>query len=326
MRQRTNEAALFFRTLSTRWLAGVWYFFTLILVSCYTANLAASLAVENPVKPFESARDLIQKKTPEVQRIKFGCKRTGSTADFFKNSQDPIYAEIYKRMNASPSWFTDGNDEGEKRVTESDYDYAFFMEAATIDYKLERNCNITKVGGLLDNKGYGIAVKRNSPLLRLLNQGLLDLQEKGTLKMLLDRWWKQRNGGGICSARQATSSVTAFKLANVGGVFIVLGIGCAIALVMAMSEITLKNWNDSSDIVGHFCQHRFSNLLKYFFPFQASFIQGMKEDLIFAAKIQESSKPARKNDYLIRSISEDKSSKISNFSSKWESTSGPRSP
>lgn len=36
--------------------------------------------------------------------------------------------------------------------------YAFFMESTSIEYMEERNCDVAQVGGLLDSKGYGIAM------------------------------------------------------------------------------------------------------------------------------------------------------------------------
>ena len=32
------------------------------------------------------------------------------------------------------------------------------MESTTVEYTIERNCKLTQVGGLLDSKGYGIAM------------------------------------------------------------------------------------------------------------------------------------------------------------------------
>lgn len=68
--------------VSTRTLAAVWWFFTLILISSYTANLAAFLTVENVVSPIESAEDLAGQ-----TEIKFGTTEGGSTMDFFKVSK-----------------------------------------------------------------------------------------------------------------------------------------------------------------------------------------------------------------------------------------------
>ena len=62
-----------------RLLAGMWYFFTLIMIASYTANLAAFLTVETLEKPIESAEDLAKQTA-----IKYGVLDGGSTMNFFK--------------------------------------------------------------------------------------------------------------------------------------------------------------------------------------------------------------------------------------------------
>lgn len=56
-----------------------------------------------------------------------------------------------------PAVFTKSNNEGVSRVMESDGQYAFLMESNSIQYQIERNCELIQIGGLLDSKGYGIA-------------------------------------------------------------------------------------------------------------------------------------------------------------------------
>lgn len=60
-------------------VAGMWWFFTLIMISSYTANLAAFLTVERMDSPIESADDLAKQ-----TKIKYGALRGGSTAAFFR--------------------------------------------------------------------------------------------------------------------------------------------------------------------------------------------------------------------------------------------------
>lgn len=60
--------------------------------------------------------------------------------------------------SAEPSVFVKSNDEGQERVAKGNRMYAFLMESTSIEYIVERNCNLTQVGGLLDSKGYGIAM------------------------------------------------------------------------------------------------------------------------------------------------------------------------
>lgn len=36
--------------------------------------------------------------------------------------------------------------------------YAFLMESTSIEYVIERNCELTQIGNMLDSKGYGVAL------------------------------------------------------------------------------------------------------------------------------------------------------------------------
>lgn len=71
------------RAVSTRIVAGMWWFFTLIMISSYTANLAAFLTVERMDSPIESAEDLAKQ-----TKIKYGALKGGSTAAFFRVRSD----------------------------------------------------------------------------------------------------------------------------------------------------------------------------------------------------------------------------------------------
>ena len=57
-----------------------------------------------------------------------------------------------------PSVFVSSYEEGVKRVLKGDY--AFLMESTMLDYVVQRDCNLTQIGGLLDSKGYGIATPK----------------------------------------------------------------------------------------------------------------------------------------------------------------------
>ncbi len=58
----------------------MWWFFTLIIISSYTANLAAFLTVERMATPVESAEDL-----SEQNDIAYGTLVGGSTQAFFRS-------------------------------------------------------------------------------------------------------------------------------------------------------------------------------------------------------------------------------------------------
>lgn len=125
------------------------------MVSSYTANLAAFLTIESLMSPIHNAEELAN----HEGKIKYGAKRDGSTISFFKYADYPTYQKMYTFMMANPNLLTSSNPEGLNRVKTEDY--AFLMESTSIEYIVERNCDVTQVGGLLDDKGYGIAMRKS---------------------------------------------------------------------------------------------------------------------------------------------------------------------
>lgn len=69
------------RSISGRIAGSAWWFFTLIIVSSYTANLAAFLTVERMVAPINSVENLATQ-----TEIEYGTLLHGSTYDFFRVS------------------------------------------------------------------------------------------------------------------------------------------------------------------------------------------------------------------------------------------------
>ncbi|KAH1017767.1 hypothetical protein HUJ05_008364 [Dendroctonus ponderosae] len=227
------------KAVSTRMVAGMWWFFTLIMISSYTANLAAFLTVERMDSPIESAEDLAKQ-----TKIKYGALRGGSTAAFFRDSNFSTYQRMWAFMESQrPPVFTSSNQEGVDQVVKGKGSYAFLMESTTIEYIIERNCELTQVGGMLDSKGYGIAMPPNSPFRTAISGAILKLQEEGKLHILKTRWWKEKRGGGACRDETTKTSSTANELglANVGGVFVVLMGGMGVACVIAVCEFVWKS-------------------------------------------------------------------------------------
>ncbi|CAD6221561.1 GSCOCG00011613001-RA-CDS [Cotesia congregata] len=222
----------------TRIVGGIWWFFTLIIISSYTANLAAFLTVERMITPIENAADLA-----EQTEISYGTLEGGSTMTFFRDSKIGIYQKMWRFMEAKrSSLFVSSYEEGIKRVLEGNY--AFLMESTMLDYAVQRDCNLTQIGGLLDSKGYGIATPKGSPWRDKISLAILELQEKGVIQILYDKWWK--NTGDVCNRDEKSkeNKANALGVENIGGVFVVLLCGLALAILVAILEFC---WNSKKN-------------------------------------------------------------------------------
>nr|CAD7443800.1 unnamed protein product [Timema bartmani] len=82
---------------------------------------------------------------------------------------------------------------------------------------------------------------QDSPYRSLVSGAVLKLSENGVLGELKNKWWK-KNGGGKCDVSGEAEGGTNNELtmANVGGMFVVLVVGCCAAFLVAVLEFL---WN-----------------------------------------------------------------------------------
>lgn len=64
-------------------------------------------------------------------------------------------------MADHPEDMMSSNEGGQNRVAKENGTYAYLMESTTIEYIQERNCDLEQAGPLLDQKGYGIAMRKS---------------------------------------------------------------------------------------------------------------------------------------------------------------------
>uniref|UniRef100_A0A674P5Q6 Glutamate receptor n=1 Tax=Takifugu rubripes TaxID=31033 RepID=A0A674P5Q6_TAKRU len=217
------------KALSTRIVGGIWWFFTLIIISSYTANLAAFLTVERMDAPIDSADDLAKQ-----TRIEYGAVRDGSTMTFFKKSKISTYEKMWAFMSSRKNTaLVKNNQEGITRVLTTDY--AMLMESTSIEYISQRNCNLTQIGGLIDSKGYGVGTPIGSPYRDKVTIAILQLQEEGKLHMMKEKWWR----GNGCP-EEDNKEANALGVENIGGIFIVLAAGLVLSVFVAIGEFIYK--------------------------------------------------------------------------------------
>ncbi|VDO26879.1 unnamed protein product, partial [Onchocerca flexuosa] len=254
---------LYYRAPSGRIASSAWWFFTLIIVSSYTANLAAFLTLEKMTPPIESVDDLAAQK-----RILYGIVKGGSTEEFFKESAVPIYKKMWsfmydtytqqlrsqQHLNVSDTVMANTYAEGIEKVRRSKGQYAFLLEETANEYENTRKpCDTMKVGTNLNSLGYGVATKIGNPLRESINFAILYLHEKGELKRLENKWWYDR---GQCDQGMSISPVTiimfhfhlfqeggnsaSLTLSKVAGIFYILCGGMILSMATAFVEFVYR--------------------------------------------------------------------------------------
>nr|CAH7717520.1 unnamed protein product [Callosobruchus chinensis] len=190
---------------------GMWWFFCLIIVASYTANLAAFLATENPVELITDLQSLYENK----HEIEYGAKEGGATLRFFTTAEEgTLFKKVGQHMIDHPANVKE-NDEGVLRAAKKKY--AFFMESTSIEYAVQRHCTLKQYGGLLDEKGYGIAMRK-------------------VIDELKRKWWQERRGGGQCEGKTEVDDADPLELVNVQGCFFVTIYGTIIAVILVIIE------------------------------------------------------------------------------------------
>jgi len=231
------------RAFSTRLIAAVWWFFVIIMISSYIANLVSFLNYDHlptEEEKIESVSDLITQ-----EEIQYGTVEGGSTAAFFRDSYQGTYMIVWDYMNNTDNnAFVQSTHEGVERVLNEKGKYAFFVQSWVVDYLVERRCDLKQVGGLLDNKGYGIGLPKNSPYYDQINRAVLQLKENGKLERLKRKWWLQKRGGGACahSVHVGPRGPISLDSHDLGGIFVLLAIGILLACIIRCGEYLFIWW------------------------------------------------------------------------------------
>ncbi|XP_063826529.1 glutamate receptor ionotropic, kainate 2-like [Ostrinia nubilalis] len=244
----------------TRAVASMWWLFALVITSSYTANLATLLAKTTSTELIHNVQELAENE----HGITYGAKLGGSTYTFFEQSQNPLYQKMFQQMRSQK--MPEKNDIGIQKVVEGNY--AFLMESTSIEYTIERNCETTKIGDLLDSKGYGIAMKKNSAYRNSMNLALLNLQEAGVLREMKHKWWKEMHGGGACNTVEDRES-SELRIQNFFGLFLVLIVGCVLGVLLSCCDLAWAAARHPRDPAAPYFA-RFWQELRFVFRFEQS--------------------------------------------------------
>ncbi|KAL3316543.1 Glutamate receptor ionotropic, kainate 1 [Cichlidogyrus casuarinus] len=222
------------RATSTRIIAGCWWFFTLIIIASYTANLAAFLTVERMKPTIESAKDLVE------SRIKYGTIKDGSTFEFFSKSNNDIFRRMYKHMQLNEAEVMQSKSEHGVERVRTGTDYAFILESTTNDYWTKRNCELLKIGPNLDSKGYGFGLPKSSPYDGVISEEILGMLENNKIAELEKEFYLQGVTNPCSDQTQTNMDTSSLGFDQMSGCFLMVLIALVSALLVSFFEFSVR--------------------------------------------------------------------------------------
>lgn len=176
-----------------RILVSVVWIFAAVVVSLYTAKMAAIMATsELQTASSRRLEDLLGQRD-----VSFGTARHSDVSWLLERSSNPKHVRMWQIMaerdlpgsvdmfQQSLSDVTDNQEDGFRRVRRAaNRNYHFVWHAPGVRFYAAEDCDLVALDSELDRLAFGIAVPPDSPWLDALNQALKALREQGTLQRL----------------------------------------------------------------------------------------------------------------------------------------------
>ncbi|KAK6013317.1 Ligand-gated ion channel, partial [Ostertagia ostertagi] len=229
------------RAVSTRLLGGTWWVFTLVIISAYTANLAAVVSL------FRGHSS--QSKTLTIwlirQPSRTGTIKGGSTMQFFQAVLQRIVLQVFLHTRPSDpvigvcAWGISAVWKSLREVGSGKLEMnerSRSLRSTSLNLKVSQNCNLTQIGGVLGSKGYGIALQKKSEWTDRISRQILLYQKRGIIEMKKSKWWRSK--GATCTGTSSSVKQQRFSLSlhNVAGLFIILGAGLLFGILTVIVE------------------------------------------------------------------------------------------
>ncbi|XP_020499104.1 glutamate receptor ionotropic, delta-2 isoform X2 [Labrus bergylta] len=228
-----------YTTLATRMMMGFWWMFALIVISSYTANLAAFLTITRIENSIQSLQDL-SKQT----ELPYGTVLDSAVYDQVRSKamnpfeRDPMYSQMWRMINRTGAG-ENNVEESKEGIRKVKYGrFGFVWDAAVLEYVAnnDEDCSFYTASNSAPDRGYGIAMQHGSPYRDIFSQRILELQQNGDMDILKLKWWPKDSPCDLYSSVQTRQRGSALDIQSFAGVFCVLAAGVVLSCLIAMVE------------------------------------------------------------------------------------------
>ncbi|XP_055954811.1 glutamate receptor ionotropic, kainate 2-like [Patella vulgata] len=210
---------------SGRFILGFWWIFTILIISSYTASLAAFLTVAFFDKPIKTIDDLTSQ-----SEIKPLVKQGSNLYTLLKKGETERYRKLYELLKQAPE--VTNKDEAIKLVLTGNY--AYLTDQSQLQFLQKEDCDQLILGEEPFNSGgIGFIVTKGSPFLQQLSYNIIKLQEAGLISKWTQKWWVSTE---TCTEESVTNVVHSLELSTTSGPFIAFAGSTMLALICLIIE------------------------------------------------------------------------------------------
>ena len=212
-----------------------WWFFMLLILSMYTANLTAFMTLDKIGITVSSAKELLAQ---NKRKYEWGIIKGSFVESLFKNNIDPDYKKLVERAVKLKS-----DEEGKMRVKEGRF--VFIDETPLLQYHLLDGCTIFPIGLEIQPFDYAFGLPKNSPYTELMNAELINMRETGYFDELWKKW--DKTPGAECKNNLDGGGDAVLGMSALKGIIFVLVLGLGISFMILWVEIVVATMLDEAD-------------------------------------------------------------------------------
>ena len=218
---------------ASRFILVAWWFFTTTVISMYTANLTASITLEQSNTNINSLKDLLKQ-----QAFHWGVYEGSATATAISSHKNKEYINLLKLGSS-----LNNNSEVVRRVR--DESFVVIDEDIFLNYLFKDFCNISMFSNDLPTYGISYAVPKNVPHGKILSLALLRYTEMGYIESLRHKWLDFKREENCPDDKLGTSK--SFTVKVMSGLFTVLLAAAGISICILCCEIVCYCYQRSND-------------------------------------------------------------------------------
>ncbi|XP_076458839.1 ionotropic receptor 25a-like [Babylonia areolata] len=252
------------RCLASRLLVAGFWFFSVVIMSTFTANLAAFLTVSRMGTTIASLDELAAQSD-----VKYSVVRDSNVMAYFEHQAaiERNFYELWKNMSLGSTKPANGAEQslavwdyplgdkfgnmwnamqatglfnstqdGLERVLSGDF--ALISESPVIKYLASHHCSLTAVGDQFSVRPYAFALKEKSLFTSKFTTAILTLQKQRELEDLKRKWWDEDKVE--CPAESRDQGL---DLSSLNGTFIVMGGGLVLGMMVLGVEFLVSRRN-----------------------------------------------------------------------------------